>query len=69
MSDHHQHGYAPSQSAGAGEEGMSSRMEPPYEIHTTEIRSTLDVARHDKICLSYIGDAKSQQSCNSRQAF
>ena len=24
---------------------------------------------HDKICLSYIGDAKSQQSYDSRQAF
>ena len=45
--------HAPSQSAGAGEAGMSSRMEPPCERHATEIRSTRDVARGG-VWVSYI---------------
>ena len=43
VSDHHQHGHASSQSAGAREAGMPSRTEPAGQRYAIKVGSTGDV--------------------------
>ena len=40
-----------------------------FRVLVKSLECPCDLSLHDKLCLSYIDDAESQQSCDSRQVF